>query len=104
MKTLSQSGKSFNINKLPLILEQTPETSKSRIAIKAKLVNLFLLEMLACVFAEVGPSGKNKEDFLFRPKRESEAAGRTEVKWRHGLREEVKSDRSIFWSLKMRSS
>jgi hypothetical protein len=79
MNILSQSGKSFNINKPPLTLEQGQEASIGGIAMKTKLVSVFLLVLLTCVFAEVASSKDNKRNGLFWPKSESEAAGGTEV-------------------------
>jgi hypothetical protein len=84
MQTLSQSGKSFNINKPPLTLEQGQEASKGGIVMKTKLVSVFLLVLLTCVFAEVGLSKdiknrNNKKNGWFWPKWESVVAGGTEV-------------------------
>jgi hypothetical protein len=79
MQSLSQSGKSFNINKQTLTLEQGQEASKGGIVMKTKLVSVFLLVLLTCVFAEAGSSKNNKKNGLFWPKCESEAAGGTEV-------------------------
>ncbi len=75
MKTLSQYGNSFNINKPPLTLEQGQEASKGGIAMKTKLVSVFLLVLLTCVFAEVASSRDNKRNGWFLPKWESVVAG-----------------------------
>ena len=78
MKTLSQSGKSFNINKQPLTLEKGQEASKGGIVMKTKLVGVFLLVLLTFVFAEVASSKDNKRNGWFWPKRERDVAGGTE--------------------------
>lgn len=78
MKILPQPGKSFNIIKPPLTLEKGQGVKKGGIAMKTKLVSVFLFVLLTCVFAEAGLAGGNKMHGRFWPKWESEVAGGTE--------------------------